>query len=66
MYLCNDMLKGTSKEVKLKLISFLSDSLLNKHVSKREKWANQFGGAWKDNRTTEEIIADIRNARTSN
>ena len=62
----SNMLTGASDEVKLKLISFLSDSLLKKPEEKKEKWADQFAGAWKDNRSAEEIIADIRNARTSN
>ena len=29
-------------------------------------WANRFSGAWKDNRTAEEIINDIRDSRTNN
>ena len=39
---------------------------IKKPEEKKEKWADQFAGAWKDNRSAEEIIADIRNARTSN
>lgn len=60
----SNMLKGASDEVKLKLISFLSDSLLK--ARGKERWADQFAGAWKDSRSAEEIIADIRNVRTSN
>ena len=29
-------------------------------------WANRFSGGWKDNRSTEEIINDIRESRTDN
>ena len=29
-------------------------------------WANRFSGAWKDSRTAEEIINDIRESRTDN
>ena len=28
--------------------------------------ANRFAGAWKDNRSAEEIISDIRESRTAN
>ena len=38
--------------------------------AKKEKdskdWANRFVGAWKDNRSAEEIISDIREGRTAN
>ena len=29
-------------------------------------WANRFVGAWKDSRSAEEIISDIRESRTAN
>ena len=29
-------------------------------------WANRFAGAWKDSRSAEDIISDIRESRTSN
>ena len=29
-------------------------------------WADQFVGVWKDDRTADEIVSDIRNARTAN
>ena len=29
--------------------------------SKKESWVDQFAGKWKDNRSTDEIIADIHN-----
>lgn len=63
----SDMLKGTSDEVKLKLISFLSNSLLTRKVAEKgNDWAGQFAGAWKDSRPAEEIVADIRRDRTKN
>ena len=38
--------------------------------AKKEKdsknWANRFAGAWKDDRTAEEIISGIRECRTTN
>ena len=34
--------------------------------AKKESWVDQFAGKWQDNRSTDEIIADIHNARTSN
>ena len=29
-------------------------------------WANRFAGAWKDERSADEIISDIRESRTAN
>ena len=31
-----------------------------------KNWANRFAGAWKDDRSAEEIINDIRECRTTN
>lgn len=63
----SNMLKGASDDVKLQLISFLSNSLLHKKTkTEKEDWARQFAGAWEDSRSAEEIIADIRKDRTRN
>lgn len=63
----SDMLKGANDEVKLQLISFLSDSLLaGKAAERANDWAGQFAGAWKDSRSAEEIVAGIRRDRTKN
>ena len=32
----------------------------------RKGWASRFAGVWKDSRSAEEIIEDIRAARTAN
>lgn len=62
-----NLLKNLSQEVKLELISRLSSSLLTKEKENEvENWASQFTGAWDDTRSAEEIIEDIRNARTNN
>ena len=34
--------------------------------AKKESWVDQFAGKWQDTRSTDEIIAYIHNARTSN
>ncbi len=40
---------------------------LNPSKKKEEAgWATRFVGAWKDDRSADEIVDDIRNARTSN
>lgn len=62
-----NLLKDLSEDVKIELISKLSTSLLKKREQENiPNWASEFSGAWKDSRTAEEIIEDVRNARTSN
>lgn len=62
-----NMLKDLSSDVKLELISKLSASLLKKEVdSDSSDWVSMFAGRWEDSRTANEIMDDIRNARTSN
>ena len=60
-----NMLKGLSSEIKLDLISRLSASLLKREADDAH-WASEFAGKWKDDRSAEEMIADIREARTIN
>lgn len=60
------ILKNLSSDMKLELISRLSKSLLSKDQSIDDNWASQFAGGWKDSRSAESIIEDIRNSRTSN
>lgn len=62
----SSLLKSARDDVKLQLIAYLSNSLIKKKEIKKVDWANPFAGAWKDDRTTEEIIKDIRNSRTKN
>lgn len=62
-----NMLKNLSEDVKLELISKLSASLLaSRKEEHSENWASCFSGGWKDSREAEEIISDIRSARTNN
>ena len=63
-----NMLKDLSAEVKLDLISRLSNSLLSKKSKAREEenWVADFIGKWQDTRSAEEIVNDIREARTLN
>lgn len=62
-----NMLKDLSSDIKLELISRLSASLLEKkESSETSNWVSQLAGRWEDERTAEEIIADIRSSRTSN
>ena len=58
-----NILKNLSDNVKLELISLLSDSLLHREVKAKD---DQFAGLWRDDRTTESIIKDIRTSRTKN
>lgn len=60
------ILKNLSSDMKLELISRLSKSLLSKDQSIDDNWTSQFAGEWKDSRSAESIIEDIRNSRTSN
>lgn len=61
-------LKDLSVGAKLELISRLSSSLLcnTKDISDNKSWVSRYAGCWRDDRTTDEIINDIRNDRTSN
>jgi len=63
-------LKDLSDNVKLELITLLSSSMtrpVEEETAKPHKgWASRFAGAWKDSRSAEEIVADIRAARTDN
>lgn len=61
------MLKDLSAEIKLELISKLSASLLQKEsTSEKVNWVSRFAGRLEDTRSAEDIIEDIRNARSSN
>ena len=64
-----DMIKDISSEEKLSLISLLSNSILSEEYNTakpKDGWASRFAGVWKDNRSAEEIMNDIRSARTNN
>ena len=60
-------LKGLSNDVKLELITLLSNSMASPTVEKhksRKGWASRFCGVWKDSRSAEEIMKEIRDSRT--
>ena len=62
-------LKDLSNTEKIELIALLSSSLTsaNEHpVSQKKGWASKFCGTWRDSRSAEEIVRDIRSARTTN
>jgi hypothetical protein len=60
-------LNDLSDNMKLELIIMLSRSLRNRKTSKSSAhWADRFCGVWKDSRTADEIVDDIRSMRTDN
>lgn len=61
-------LKELSDKEKLNLIVKLSTSMQhdNEYPKQRKGWASKFVGKWQDSRSAEEIVADIRAARTQN
>lgn len=62
-------LKDLSNTEKIELIALLSSSMTkaNEESSSNKKgWASRFAGTWKDSRSAEEIVRDIRSARTVN
>ena len=58
-----EMLKDLSSDIKLELIAKLSASLVAKDNTSD---TSEFVGRWEDDRTADEVIEDIRGARTSN
>lgn len=53
----------------IKVLNFVKglDKTKNEEMcNSSSNWANRFSGAWKDSRTTDEIINDIYESRTSN
>ena len=62
-------LKNLSDEAKLELIVLLSSSMTHPkpEVTKDDKgWADRYCGVWKDSRSAEQIVDDIRRMRTTN
>lgn len=59
-------LKDLSNTEKIELIALLSSSMTsaNKQPASHKKgWTKSFAGKWQDDRSAEEIIADIRGER---
>lgn len=69
-----NLIKNLDADMKIDLISLLSDSLRKKEKpaanntadSFHGAWIDELAGRWEDDRTTEQIVSDIREARTSN
>lgn len=59
------LLSGLSKENKLRLIARLSNSVADEVVEK-ENVVDRFFGAFKSDKSAEEIIQEIRESRTFN
>ena len=57
-----EMIKNLSADVKLELISRISDSLTNTSDIKNDSWKELFG-AYDSEQTAEEIIDDLRKSR---
>ena len=49
-----------------KMLAFVKSLVPAKKAKTESDWANRFVGAWKDSRSAEEIISDIRESRTAN
>lgn len=60
-----DMLKNLSPDIKLELISRMSESMRTERTHDKESWKNLFG-AFQSEHTAEEIIADLRKYRYVN
>lgn len=62
-----NMLKNLGPDIKLDLISKLSASLVASDAKAvTSNWALDMAGRWCDGRDTDDIVADIRAARSSN
>ena len=62
-------LKDLSNTEKIELIALFSSSLTNNSehpIPHKKGWASRFAGKWKDSRSAEEIMEEIRTARTNN
>lgn len=60
-----EMIKNLSADVKLELISRISDSLTGISDIKNDSWKKLFG-AYDSEQTAEEIIDDLRESRYTN
>ena len=60
------LLRNLSKETKIKLIAKLSNSIIEDNTSENENVVDNFFGAFKSNKSAEEIIKEIIESRTFN
>ena len=49
-----------------KVLVYVKSLVPTKEAKTETGWADQFVGAWKDDRSADEIVNDIRSARTAN
>lgn len=49
-----------------KMLAFVKMLVPTTKTQAESDWANRFAGAWKDDRSAEDVISDIRKSRTSN
>lgn len=49
-----------------KVLNYVKGLAPAKKTNDDAGWATRFVGAWEDNRTADEIVDDIRSARTAN
>ncbi|MBQ7062874.1 MAG: hypothetical protein IJM88_06265 [Bacteroidales bacterium] len=49
-----------------KILAFVRTLVPAKKTKAEAGWADRFVGAWKDDRSADEIVNDIRSARTAN
>ena len=49
-----------------KMLTFIRTLSLAKPAKAESGWADRFVGAWKEDRSADEIVSDIRSARTAN
>jgi len=61
------MIKNLSAEVRLELISRITESLKESQAKDQEKQSwKEFYGSWDDPRSANEIIEDLRSSRSTN
>jgi len=59
------LMRGLSKDFKIKIIEKLSNSIVDE-VSENEHLADRFYGAFKSNKSAEDIITEIKDSRAFN
>ena len=59
-------LRFDNESAMTKMLAFVKSLVPAKKAKTESDWANRFAGAWKDSRSAEEIISDIRESRTAN
>lgn len=56
-------LRNLRSETKVELISLLAQSLTMPSAEKKDHWADKFYGAWEDDKSAEDMAAEIRDSR---